>query len=255
MRVTQMLARTGLCSRREAERWISEGRVKIGGQIVPPESAPHARWEDVLLDDAPLPEIPVCRLWRFHKPRHCLVTRHDDRGRATIFDLLPSTMTSLVTVGRLDYHSEGLLLLTNDGRLSRFLELPAQGWARCYQVEGEGFVDFERLRRIRSSLTIDGVRYAGAQWRMLTPMDSLTEERSHRIRLLITLHEGKNREVRHLMAYCGISVQTLCRISYGPWRLENLRPSRWREVTSASIAAHIPASIVSNSPPPMEGQE
>ncbi len=245
MRVTRIIARTGLCSRRQAEEWISQGRVRVGNTVLGHGDAPHAAHADIRLDGAPLPPLPEVCLWRFHKPRGCLVTRRDPRARATIFDFLPQSMGGLLAVGRLDYDSEGLLLLTNDGGVSRFLELPKNALARRYLVEGVGPVDFQRLRRIRHSVTIDGVRYRPLQIKILEHrQDSASGSERHRyIRLLITIEEGKNREIRRLMQYCSVSVTHLRRLAYGPWRLGRLAPGQWASVKGEMVKRYLPAAL------------
>src|SRR5580704_14090280 len=156
-RIAKLLARAGLCSRRDAERWIAEGRVKVNGEVLTSPAVNVAEDADIRVDGKPLPEPERARLWRYHKPAGLVTTHRDEKGRDTVFEQLPKELPRLISVGRLDLNSEGLLLLTNDGALARRLELPATGWLRRYKVRVHGFVDETRLAGLERGVTIDGV--------------------------------------------------------------------------------------------------
>src|SRR5437660_7062864 len=158
-RIGKLLARAGLCSRRDAERWIAAGRVSVDGQVLTTPAVTVTAANEVRVDGAPLPAPERPRLWRYHKPTGLVTTHRDEKGRPTVFDALPKELPRVISVGRLDLNSEGLLLLTNDGALARRLELPATGWLRRYKVRVHGIVDPERLKRLANGITIEGVAY------------------------------------------------------------------------------------------------
>src|SRR5580693_8424304 len=158
-RIAKLMARAGLCSRREAERWIGEGRVMIGGKVLTSPAVSVDAEDDIKVDGKPLPVQERARLWRYHKPAGLVTTHRDERGRDTVFAALPKELPRLISVGRLDLNSEGLLLLTNDGALARRLELPATGWLRRYKVRVHGTVDPARLTALERGIRIDGVAY------------------------------------------------------------------------------------------------
>ena len=162
-RIAKRLARAGLCSRRDAERWIAAGRVKVDGKLLETPAFTVTDQSQIEVDGKPLPGADRARLWRYHKPPGELVTARDPEGRRTIFDSLPAGMPRVVTVGRLDFMSEGLLLLTNDGGLARRLELPANGWIRRYRARVHGTVDEARLAALANGITIEGVHYGAIQ--------------------------------------------------------------------------------------------
>src|ERR1700676_2716332 len=156
-RIAKVLARAGLCSRRDAERWIAEGRVAVDGTVLTGPAVTVTEASQIRVDGNPLPEPERARLWRFHKPAGLVTTHRDEKGRPTVFGALPAGLPRLVSIGRLDLNSEGLLLLTNDGALARRLELPATGWVRRYKVRVHGFVDEARLAGLEKGVTIDGI--------------------------------------------------------------------------------------------------
>src|SRR5690349_19924250 len=158
-RIAKRLARAGLCSRRDAERWIAEGRVAVDGKVLASPALTVTEASDIRVDGKPLPAAEPARLWRYHKPAGLVTTHRDEQGRPTVFDRLPPELPRVVSVGRLDLNSEGLLLLTNDGGLARELELPSTGWLRRYRVRAHGSVTQDALDRLRAGITIDGVRY------------------------------------------------------------------------------------------------
>jgi 23S rRNA pseudouridine2605 synthase len=223
-RIAKRLARAGLCSRRDAERWIAEGRVTVDGHRL---SSPAVNVTDrsrILVDGKPIPEKTPTRLWRYRKPRGLITTNRDPEGRRTIFDELPEELPRVITIGRLDYNSEGLLLLTNDGELARKLELPSTGWARRYRVRVNGDVDPAALTALAKGITIEGVRYGaiGAQ---------LDRQQGDNAWITMSLTEGKNREVRRICEHMGWQVSRLIRIAYGPFQLGLLEPGGVEEVS------------------------
>lgn len=214
-RLAKVMARAGLCSRREAETWITAGRVRVDGETVTTPARNVTATNRVEVDGRPLPARTPARLWRYHKPAGLVVTRRDPEGRPTIFDALPGHLPRVVTVGRLDLSSEGLLLLTNDGELARHLELPSTGWARRYRVRVHGRVDPEKLTALARGITVEGVRYG--------PITAtLDRQQGANAWLTVSLREGKNREVRRVLEHIGLPVGRLIRIAYGPFQLGTL---------------------------------
>jgi len=228
-RVAKVLARGGVASRREAEKLILEGRVKVNGVLLE-TPAFLVSPEDVLtLDDVPLKPKEKTRLWLYHKPRGFLTTHHDPEGRPTVFESLPKFLPRVISVGRLDMNSEGLLLLTNDGALARHLEHPSTEIPRTYRVRIFGSHDKNRLKEIEKGLTFEGVTYR--------PTISKTlREGPNNTWLEITLYEGKNREIRKMMTYLGVKVNRLIRISYGPYHLQDLKIDEVKETALLDLS-------------------
>lgn len=227
-RVAKILARAGLSSRREGERLIAEGRVAKNGT---PVQSPGERAipDDILtLDGKVVPAAEPARLWLYHKPKGLLVTRTDPEGRPTLFEALPSHLRQLKAVGRLDFNSEGLLLLTNDGALSRWLERPETGWRRRYRVRIHGRPQEAELAQLTKPFTIDGIRYQ--------PIEAeLDRQQGSNSWLSLTLREGKNREIRHICTHFGWPVTRLIRIAYGPFQLGQLPEGEVRPVPKATL--------------------
>lgn len=223
-RIAKRLARAGLCSRRDAERWIAEGRVTVDGHKLSSPAVNVTDQSRILVDGKPIPVKTPTRLWRYHKPRGLLTTNRDPEGRRTIFDELPKELPRVITIGRLDYNSEGLLLLTNDGALARKLELPSTAWARRYRVRVNGDVDPLALSGLAKGITVEGVRYGaiGAQ---------LDRQQGDNAWITMSLTEGKNREVRRICEHMGWQVSRLIRIAYGPFQLGLLEPGGVEEVS------------------------
>jgi 23S rRNA pseudouridine2605 synthase len=231
-RVAKLLARAGLCSRRDAERWIAAGRVSVDGQVLTTPAVTVTAASDVRVDGVPLasPERP--RLWRYHKPAGLVTTHRDEKGRPTVFDALPKELPRVISVGRLDLNSEGLLLLTNDGALARRLELPATGWLRRYKVRVHGEVDPDRLAALDKGITLDGVAYGPIR-------ASLERRQGSNAWIALALREGKNREVRRVLEHLGLPVTRLIRLSFGPFQLGNLGRGEIDEVPKKVLAEQL----------------
>ena len=228
-RIAKRLARAGVCSRREAERMIADGRVAIDGETLTSPAVSVTEEARITVDGKPVAKAERTRLWRFHKPRGVLTTHRDPEGRPTVFDGLPKALGRLISVGRLDYNSEGLLLLTNDGGLARRLELPSGGWVRRYRVRAFGKVDEKRLEALAAGITIDGVNYGPIQC-------GIESQRGDNSWLALSLKEGKNREIRRVMEHLGLTVNRLIRIGFGPFALGRLAPGAIEQVPAKAIA-------------------
>jgi 23S rRNA pseudouridine2605 synthase len=222
-RIAKVLARAGLCSRRDAERWVAGGRVSVNGEVLTTPAVIVGDDDDIRVDGVPLPEPQRARLWRYHKPAGLVTTHRDEKGRPTVFAALPKGLPRLISVGRLDLNSEGLLLLTNDGALARRLELPATGWLRRYKVRVHGIVDPTRLAVLEKGITIDGVAYGAVRTR-------IERQQGSNAWLAMALREGKNREVRRVLEHLGYAVTRLIRLSYGPFQLGRLERGGLEEV-------------------------
>lgn len=222
-RIAKVLARAGICSRREAERWIAEGRVAVNDTVLTTPAVTVSAADTVVVNGNPLPAPQVTRLWRYHKPAGLLTSHGDPQGRPTIFTALPAVLGRVISVGRLDLNSEGLLLLTNDGGLARRLELPATGWSRRYRVRVHGQVDEAQLKALAAGVTVSGIRYGPVQAR-------LDKVQASNAWLTVSLREGKNREVRKIMEYLGLAVTRLIRVAYGPFQLGKLEKGEVTEV-------------------------
>jgi 23S rRNA pseudouridine2605 synthase len=224
-RVAKFMARAGVCSRRDAEKMIVAGRVTVDG--VPLTSPAHniTAKNQIAVDGKPIGAPEVTRVWRYHKPNGLVTTARDPKGRPTVFEKLPAGLPRVVSVGRLDLTTEGLLLLTNDGELARHLELPQNAWLRHYRVRVFGRVTDQRLQKIAKGVRIDGMRY-GAIKAMVEPSQSDGANQW----LSVTISEGKNREIRKVMEYLGLKVTRLIRTSFGPFQLGKLQRGEVEEV-------------------------
>jgi 23S rRNA pseudouridine2605 synthase len=228
-RIAKVLARAGLCSRRDAERWIAEGRVAVDGKVLTSPAINVTGANDIRVDGMPLPETQRARLWRYHKPSGLVTTHRDEKGRATVFAALPKELPRLISIGRLDLSSEGLLLLTNDGALARRLELPATGWLRRYKVRVHGVVEPARLAALENGVKIDGVAYGPIR-------AQLERQQGSNAWIAMSLREGKNREVRRVLEHLGYPVTRLIRLSYGPFQLGHLARGAIEEVQKSVLA-------------------
>ena len=232
-RIAKLLSRAGVASRREAERMIEAGRVAVNGAVLATPATLVGPDDLVTVDGRQVGEKERTRLFRYHKPAGLVVTHRDPQGRPTVFEKMPPGMPRVVSVGRLDLSSEGLLLLTNDGALARQLELPATGWLRRYRVRAYGVVDETRLARLADGITVDGVRYGAIE-------AGLDSKRGDNAWLTVSLREGKNREVRRVLEHLGLRVSRLIRVGYGPFHLGQLTKGSIEEVKAAQLRAALP---------------
>ena len=225
-RIAKVIARSGLCSRREAERLIISGNVKVNDKILLECGVNVTSKDQIEVNNQPLPSKVATKLWLFNKQRGYLVTNNDPEGRPTIFDQLKEKLnTRFISVGRLDMDSEGLLLLTNDGDLARKLELPSTGWLRKYRVRVHGYVIKKDLELLENGVTVDGIRYGKIEAK-------LDKQQGSNAWLTLGIREGKNREVRKVMSHLGYNVNRLIRISFGPFQIKNLSSGEIEEVKS-----------------------
>ncbi|MBR1126283.1 pseudouridine synthase [Bradyrhizobium lablabi] len=222
-RIAKVLARAGLASRRDAEEMVTQGRVTVNGRLINSPALDITANDVVAVDGKPLPPRERTRLWMYHKPRGLMTTHDDPEGRPTVFDNLPEGLPRLISVGRLDFNTEGLLLLTNDGGLARILELPDTGWLRRYRVRAHGEVTQAQLDELKKGVEVDGVKYGSID-------ATLERDQGANVWLVFAIREGKNREVRNVMAHLGLEVNRLIRISYGPFQLGELEEGKVEEV-------------------------
>jgi 23S rRNA pseudouridine2605 synthase len=222
-RIAKVVSRAGLASRRDAEQWIVQGRVTVNGRVINSPALDVTANDVITVDGKPLPPRERTRLFMFHKPRGLMTTHADPEGRPTVFDNLPEGLPRLISIGRLDFNTEGLLLLTNDGGLARVLELPDTGWLRRYRVRAHGEVTQARLDELKKGVDVDGVKYG--------PIDATLErDQGANVWLVFAIREGKNREVRNVLAHLGLEVNRLIRVSYGPFQLGELAEGEVEEV-------------------------
>jgi 23S rRNA pseudouridine2605 synthase len=241
-RLAKWLARAGVASRRDAERLIAEGRVRVNNSNVTHPATFVASGDLVLVNGRLIDPPDRTRLWRHHKPDGLVTTHRDPQGRPTVFEKLPPELPRVVSVGRLDLTSEGLLLLTNNGSLARALELPGTGWLRRYRVRVHGPVDPRALAALAQGVTVDGERYGPIE----AGLDSRKGENAW---LTVALREGRNREVRRVMAHLGVQVTRLIRTAYGPFQLGNLPRGAVEEVPPKVLREQLPAAFRSTKRP------
>jgi 23S rRNA pseudouridine2605 synthase len=227
-RIAKVIARAGLTSRREAEEWIAAGRVAVNGAVIRSPALNITECDRVVVDGEPLPTRERTRLFLYHKPRGLLTSHGDPRGRPTIFEHLPKHLPRLISVGRLDFNTEGLILLTNDGALARVLELPSTGWQRSYRVRAHGSVTQARLNELRTGVTIDGIHYGAIE-------ATLDRVQGSNLWLTFAIREGKNREVRNVLGHLGLEVARLIRISFGPFQLGELAEGAVEEISTRTL--------------------
>src|SRR5271154_6677612 len=257
-RIAKVMARAGVCSRRDAEAWIAEGRVAVNGEVLKSPAFNVSETDDVHVDGKPLAAPERTRLFLFHKPRGLVTTARDPEGRQTVFAVLPPDLPRLVAIGRLDINTEGLLLLTNDGGLARVLELPSTGWLRRYRVRAHGIVEQAALDRLSEGVTIDGVDYLGVEAK-------LDREQGANAWLTLGLREGKNREIKKILEHLGLAVNRLIRVSFGPFELGDLPEGEAAEVRTRVLRDQLGVKlakgagadfdaplIVRDAPPPAE---
>ncbi|ORE94913.1 pseudouridine synthase family protein [Aurantimonas sp. 22II-16-19i] len=228
MRIARRLARAGVASRRDAEAMIAEGRVSVNGKVLETPALDVGPKDRITIDGDALPAIERTRLWLFHKPSGLVTTNKDPEGRPTVFEKLPAEMPRVLTIGRLDITTEGLLLLTNDGGLARVLELPATGWLRRYRVRAHGSINQAKLDELREGIAIDGVFYGAIE-------ATLDREQGSNVWLTLGLREGKNREVKRVLGHLGLDVNRLIRLSYGPFQLADLKEGAVREIHGKTL--------------------
>lgn len=227
-RIAKVLARAGVCSRRDAEKLIAEGRVTVNGHKLSTPAFKVVPGADIRVDGKPVAKAEKRRLWLYHKPAGLVTSHRDEQGRETIFHHLPKRMPRVVSVGRLDLNSEGLLLLTNDGALSRHLELPATGWPRTYRVRARGRLGEGGIAKLAKGMVVEGVRYGPIETR-------ITRQQTSNLWLEMSLREGKNREIRRVLNALGLDVNRLIRIGYGPFILDDLPINAVWEVPAEQI--------------------
>jgi 23S rRNA pseudouridine2605 synthase len=231
-RIAKVMARAGLCSRRDAERWIEAKRVSVNGKVLESAACVVTARDEIKVDGKIIGGAEATRLFLYHKPAGLVTSARDEKGRETVFGQMPPTMPRVVSVGRLDMNTEGLLLLTNDGGLSRYLELPATGWKRKYRVRVHGTVNEKKLEALKKGLTVDGVRYKSIE----AKLESIQGTNAW---LEVNLTEGKNREIRRVMEYLNLQVTRLIRISYGPFNLGNMPRGSVAEVKQVVLHEQI----------------
>jgi 23S rRNA pseudouridine2605 synthase len=235
-RIAKVVSRAGLASRRDAEEWIVQGRVTVNGRVINSPALDVTANDVVAVDGKPLPPRERTRLFMFHKPRGLMTTHADPEGRPTVFDNLPEGLPRLISIGRLDFNTEGLLLLTNDGGLARALELPDTGWLRRYRVRAHGEVSQAQLDELKKGVEVDGVKYG--------PIDATLErDQGANVWLVFAIREGKNREVRNVMAHLGLEVNRLIRVSYGPFQLGELAEGQVEEVKTRVLREQLGEKI------------
>jgi 23S rRNA pseudouridine2605 synthase len=247
-RIAKRLARAGLCSRREAERWIAAGRVAVDGAVLTTPAVVVTAASRIQVDGKALPDAEPTRLWRYHKPLGVITSHRDPEGRPTVFDQLPKNMPRVISVGRLDVNSEGLLLLTNDGELARKLELPATGWLRRYRVRVHGRPDPAALARLKQGITVEGITYDAIN-------AAIDRQVGANAWLTVSLREGKNREVRRVLEHLGLPVTRLIRIAYGPFQLGALKPGEVAEASGKILRDQLGTGTAKPAKAPQKGNK
>jgi 23S rRNA pseudouridine2605 synthase len=242
-RIAKVLARRGVASRREIERMIEAGRISLNGKTLTSPAQNVVESDRIIVDGKPVREAEPPRVWRYNKPSGLVTTASDEKGRATVFDNLPEDLPRVMTVGRLDLTSEGLLLLTNDGEIKRKLELPKTGWLRKYRARLKGTPEDAVFDPLRRGITVDGERFQ--------PMEiTLDRQQTSNAWVTIGLREGKNREIRRAMESIGFFVNRLIRVSYGPFRLGELKPGEVEEIKSKVLRDQLGLDAIPETPDP-----
>ncbi len=236
-RIAKVLARAGLASRRDAEEMVTSGRVTVNGRLINSPALDVTANDVVAVDGKPLPARERTRLFLYHKPKGLMTTHADPEGRPTVFDNLPEGLPRLISIGRLDFNTEGLLLLTNDGGLARVLELPDTGWLRRYRVRAHGEITQGQLDELKNGIEVEGVKYG--------PIDATLErDQGSNVWLVFAIREGKNREVRNVMAHLGLEVNRLIRISYGPFQLGEIEEGKVEEVRTRVLRDQLGEKVI-----------
>lgn len=239
-RIAKALARAGLASRRDAEEMVTQGRVTVNGRVINSPALDITKNDVVLVDGKPLPERERTRLFLYHKPRGLMTTHDDPEGRPTVFDNLPEGLPRLISIGRLDFNTEGLLLLTNDGGLARTLELPDTGWLRRYRVRAHGDVTQAQLDQLKEGIEVEGVKYG--------PIEATLErDQGANVWLVFAIREGKNREVRNVCAHLGLEVNRLIRVSYGPFQLGEVPEGQVEEIRARVLREQLGDKVIEKS--------
>ncbi|MCP4315665.1 MAG: rRNA pseudouridine synthase [Hyphomicrobiales bacterium] len=236
-RIAKLLARAGIASRREAERMITDGRVRLNGKILDTPAITATLSDQIEVDGEPLRGIERTRLWLYHKPAGLVTTHKDPEGRRTVFDNLKLDQKHVVSIGRLDINTEGLLLITNDGGLARELELPATGWLRRYRVRAHGSIDQAALDKLQDGMAVDGVLYGAID-------ATLDRTQASNVWITMGLREGKNREIKNVLGALGLEVNRLIRISYGPFQLGTLEEGGIQEVKSRTLRDQLGSRLI-----------
>ncbi len=235
-RIAKFIARSGVCSRRQAEELILQQRVTVNGEVIESPAFNVEGNEKILIDGEKLPAQEQTRMWIYYKPNGLVTTHKDEHDRPTVFDNLPAGLPRVISIGRLDLNSEGLLLLTNSGELSRKLELPSNGWSRRYKVKVHGKLDKNKLSSLEQGIEIDGIRYGSIKV-------EIESEQGTNAWLSVTLQEGKNREIRKVMKFIGLDVARLIRLSYGPFQLGSLKKGEVREIPQKVLKEQLGSKI------------
>ncbi len=238
IRIAKVIADSGYCSRRQAEELILEGRVQVNGKLID-TPATLITDQSIKIDNKLINAKQDVRLWLFHKPAGFLTSTFDPKNRQNIFDILPEGMPRVISVGRLDYNSEGLLLLTTSGDLARYMELPKTGWIRKYRVRAHGKINQERLQKLTKGITIEGIKYKFSE----VVVESSAGTNSW---LKISLKEGKNREIRKVLEELGLKVNRLIRVSYGSFNLGNLPKGQILEINKKQLQSFLPKNLLNN---------
>lgn len=247
-RIAKVMARAGLCSRRDAERWIADGRVSVNGNKLDSPAFNVSSNDEVVVDGVQMPTKERTRLWLYHKPKGLISSNKDSEGRPTVFASLPKDMPRVISVGRLDINTEGLLLLTNDGSLARHLELPSTGWLRRYRVRAYGRVTQADLDKLADGIAIEGVLYGAIE-------AELEREQGSNVWITIGIREGKNREVKKILEHLGLVVNRLIRTSYGPFQLGEVASGDVSEIKSRTLRDQLGAGLVATLGLTFDGQE
>ncbi|WP_421853728.1 pseudouridine synthase [Oricola sp.] len=236
-RISKLLARAGVASRRDVERMIEAGRVTVDGKVLDTPAFNVTGAETILIDGEPIPEVERTRLWLYHKPAGLVTTNRDPQGRPTVFERLPGDLPRVLSVGRLDINTEGLLLLTNDGGLARVLELPQTGWLRRYRVRAHGRIEQARLDELKNGIAVDGVFYGAVE-------AEIERKQGSNVWLNVGLREGKNREVKNILGALDLEVNRLIRVSYGPFQLGELPEGSVLEVRGRTLRDQLGAKLI-----------